>query len=142
MHKYMLTRVSAESAADDADEADAVARCAAEVLGEREPAVRGADLTGTGLLAQLKPALIDHPQAACPDRVPEALQAAVGVHRQGTVPVVDPREHVSPGVAAPGEAEVFHQDDLGRGEAVVHFRQGELPARAGDPGLRVRLPRA
>src|ERR1700756_4604631 len=117
MHKYMLTRVSAESAADDADEADAVAGRAAEVLREREPAVRGADLMGAGLPAQLKPALVDHPQAARPDRVPEALQAAVGVHRQVPVPVVDPVEHVLPGVAAPGEAEVFHQDDLGRGEA-------------------------
>ena len=85
--------VSAEPAADDGDEADTVAGRAAEVLRERQPAVRGADLARAGLLAQLKPALVDHPQAAGPDRMAEALQAAVGIHGQVTVPVVNSVEN-------------------------------------------------
>src|SRR3984957_3960364 len=76
--------VSAEPAADDGNEADALAGRAAEVLRERQPAVRGADLARAGLLAQLEPALEDHPQAAGPDRMAEALQAAVGIHGQVT----------------------------------------------------------
>src|SRR5580704_17777541 len=123
-------------------EADAVARGAPEVLGEGQPAVRGGDLAGPGLSAQLEPALVDHPQPAGPDRMAEALQAPVGVHGQLAVSVVDPVQDVPPGVTALSEAEVFHQDDLGRGEAVVYFGEGELSARVGDAGLRVGLPRA
>src|ERR1700722_5096018 len=109
MHKIPCARVTArmlaaafggelaEGTADDGDEADAVTRRAAEVLGEREPAVRGADLARARLPAQLEPALVDHPQAARPDRVAEALQPPVRVHRQVSVPVVDTVELIAPG---------------------------------------------
>src|SRR5580693_2853452 len=131
---------SRQLAAHHGYEADAVAWGAAEVLCEGQPAVRGGDLTVPGLSAQLKPALVDHPQPAGPDRMAEALQAPVGVHGQLAVPVEDPVQDVPPRVTALGEAEVLHQDDFCRGEAVVYFGQGELPARVGEAGLLVCLP--
>src|SRR6185369_17687416 len=68
---------SSGSAAHYGDEADAVARCAAQVLRQRQPAMRGGELAGTGLAAQLEPAFVDHPEPAGPDRVAEALEPAV-----------------------------------------------------------------
>src|SRR5260370_42654495 len=68
------------------------------------------------------------------------MQAAVWVDGPLAVQVEVPGQDVPPGVTALGEAEVLHQDDLGRGEAVVYFGEGELSARVGDAGLRVRHP--
>ena len=89
------------------------------------------------LAAQLQPALEHHPQAGRADRVAEALEPAVGVDRQVAVEVVRAGEHLLPRGAALGEAEVLHQHELGRREAVVHLGHRELVARVGDPGLRV-----
>src|SRR5580693_543843 len=131
---------SRQLAAHHGYEADAVARGAAEVLREGQPAVRGGDLAVSGLSAQLEPALVDHPQPAGPDRMADALQASVRVHGQLAVPVEDPVQDVSPGLTSLGEAEALHQDELGRGEAVVYFGEGELAARVGEAGLLLRRP--
>src|SRR5262247_1501339 len=109
--------------ADDADERDALARRAAEVMGESQlpAAAHAGDLALARLAAQLQPALEPHAKPGGADRMAERLQAAVGIHRQLAVQIERPRQHVLPRRAAAGEAEIFHQHQLGRGEAVVNF---------------------
>src|SRR5712664_334604 len=113
---------------DDADERDALARRAAEVVGEGQlaAAADGGDLTLAGLAAKLQPALEQHAEPGGADRVAERLEAAVGIHRQLAVEIERAGQHVLPGRAAGGEAEVFHQHQLGRREAVVHLGHGQL----------------
>src|SRR5207249_665171 len=75
-------RISAGLGAHDAHEADALAGGAAEVVGEPERAtlVDGLDRAlGRRLTAELQPALEQHAQARCADRVAERLETAVRV---------------------------------------------------------------
>src|SRR3954447_23099952 len=96
------TRMEAASGvglvADDADEADAGARAAAEVVRQRLALAAGdrGDLALAGLAAQLRPRFEEHPQPGGADRVAERLQPAVGVHRQLTVEVERAGEHLLP----------------------------------------------
>src|SRR5262249_23239535 len=87
--------------AEDGDRAHERARLPAEVVRERlRPPVL--HLALTSFAAQLEPRLEDHPQARRADRMAEALQPAVGVHRQVAVEVEAPVEHVLPRLAALG----------------------------------------
>ena len=61
-----------------------------------------------------------------PDRVTEALEAAVGVDRQLAVEVEDAGLDVLPRLAPLGEPEVLHEHQLGGREAVVHLGHGDL----------------
>src|ERR1700746_639884 len=107
MHKdRQRCQTSPGPGADHGDEADAVARGAAQVLRQRQSAVRGGDLAGTGLAAQLEPAFVDHPEPAGADLMAEALEPSVGVHGQLAVTVVDAVQDVLPGPAALGEAKI------------------------------------
>ena len=129
-----------ELGADDADEADALARRAAQVVGqsERPSGTHGPDLAvRRGLPPKLEPALEEHAQSGGADRVAEGLQAAVGIDRQLTVAVERARQHLLPRRAPLGEAQVLHEDELGRREAVVHLGHGQLRPGVGDAGLRV-----
>ena len=75
----------------------------------------GGDLAVLGrLAAELQPRLEHHAQARRADRVAEALQAAVGVHRQVAVEVERAGQHLLPRRAPLGEAEVLHEHELGR----------------------------
>src|SRR5687767_12837419 len=120
--------------ADHAHERDALARRAAQVVGEREraPARDAGDLPRAGLAAQLEPALEQHPEARGADRMPERLEPAVRVHGQLPLEVERAGQHVLPAGAARREAEVFHEHQLGRREAVVHLRHRQLLARVLD----------
>ena len=69
----------------------------------------------------------------------EGLEAAVGVDRQLAVEVEHAGFGVLPRLAPSREAEVLHQDQLGRREAVVDLGHGQLTARVGDAGLGVRV---
>src|SRR5438132_8171734 len=124
---------------DDADERDALARRAAEVVGEGQlPAAADAgDLALAGLAAQLQPALEEHAQPGGADRVAERLQPAVGIDRELAVEIVGAGQHVLPRGAATGELEILHQHQLGRREAVVHLGHGQFLARVLDAGLGV-----
>src|SRR5688500_12054181 len=97
--------------ADDADERDALARGAAEVVGEGQlaAAAHAGDLALARLAAQLQPALEQHAQPRGADGVAERLEAAVRIHGQLAVEVERPRQHVLPGGAAAREPEVLHQ---------------------------------
>src|SRR5215470_8413920 len=127
--------------ADNAHERDALPGRAPEVVGERElaPARDAGDLPLARLTAKLQPALKQHAQARGADRVTERLQAAVRIHSQFAIEVERAGEHFLPAGAARREAEVLHEDELGRREAVVDLGHGELLARILDPGLRVRV---
>lgn len=125
---------------DDGHERQALPRAAAEVVGERQPSSEGG--RGQGALlgrfaAQLQPALEQHPQPRGPDRMPEGLQPAVRIHRQGTVPVEGAVQGRAPGLPRRRKTEVLHQHQLGDREAVVHLRQRQFGPRVGDPGLPV-----
>jgi hypothetical protein len=50
-------------------------------------------------------------------------------------------QHLLPGHAPLGEAQVLHEDQLGRREAVVDLGHGQLRAGIGDPRLRVGVGR-
>ena len=125
---------------DDAHEADALARRAAQVVGqsERPSGTHGGDLAvRRSLAAQLEPALEEHAQPGGADRVAEGLEAAVGIDRQLAVAVERARQHLLPRRAPLGEAQVLHEDELGRREAVVHLGHGQLRPGVGDAGLGV-----
>ena len=85
---------------------------------------------GRRFAAQLQPALEEHPQARRADGVSEALESAVRVDRQVAVEVERAGEDLLVRGAACAEAEVLHQDELGRREAVVHL--GHREARCAD----------
>src|SRR2546429_2662935 len=138
---YAPGSVSAELRAHQADERDHLARVATEVVGQADRAV-GRDLALLGrLVAELEPRLEHHPQPRRADRVPEALQAAVRVHRDLAVEVERAGEDLLPRRAPLREPEILHDQQLGRREAVVHFRHSDLAARVGDAGLRVGVGR-
>src|SRR5688572_22280242 len=114
--------------ADHADERHALARRAAQVVGERElaPASDAGDLPLPGLAAQLQPALEQHPEPRRADRMTERLETSVGIHGQLALEIEGAGEDFLPAGAARREAEVFHQDELGRREAVVDLGHREL----------------
>src|SRR6202034_4336368 len=108
------SRSSVALGADDADEADALARRAAQVVGEaqRPPGPDRVDLAlGRCLAPQLEPALEEHAQPRGADGVPEGLEAAVGVDREVAVAVEGALEHLLPGRPPLGEAQVLHEDE-------------------------------
>src|SRR5689334_1547091 len=117
--------------ADHAHERDTFAGRAAEVVGERElaPARDAGDLPLARLAAQLQPALEQHAQSRGADRVAKRLEAAVRVHGQLAVEIEGAGEHFLPAGAARREAEVLHEDELRRREAVVDLGHGQLLAR-------------
>ena len=132
-----LRLFSALLGTDDGHERDASARRATEVVGEAQGPV-GLDLTlGGSLATQLEPALEHHAQPGGTDGVAEALQATVGVDGQLTVEIEGSGEDFFPRHATVGEAQVLHEDELGRGEAVVHLRHRDLCTRVGDASLLV-----
>ena len=107
-------------------------------MDQAEAAVGGLDAALLGGLApQLEPVLDVHAQAGGPDRVAEGLEAAVGVDGQVAVEGEGAGQHLLPGHAPLGEAQVLHEDQLGRREAVVDLGHGQLGAGVGDPGLGV-----
>src|SRR5262245_51636929 len=81
-------------APQDADEAHALARSAAQVVGEGElPAGRDrGDLALAGFAATLETALEEHAQAGGADGMSDGLEAAVGIDGQLAGEVERPRE--------------------------------------------------
>src|SRR5437879_6979700 len=81
--------------ADHAHERDALARRAAEVVGEGElaPARDAGDLPLARFAAQLQPALEQHAQPRGADRMTERLEAAVGI--DGQLALERSEEHTS-----------------------------------------------
>ena len=106
------TRHSGALTPHDRHEAHAASRRAAQVV--REPELRVLDLPRARLAAQLEPHLVHHAEPARADRVAEALEPAVGIHRLRAVAVEAAVEHVLPALPARREAHVLHQDQLGR----------------------------
>src|SRR3989454_10001660 len=98
--------------ADHAHERDALARRAAEVVGEGElaPARDAGDLPLARFAAQLQPALEQHAQPRGADRMTERLEAAVGIDGQLALEVEGAGEDFLPPGAARREAEVLHED--------------------------------
>src|SRR5690348_6005440 len=69
----------------------------------------------------------------------ERLEATVGVDGQPSVVVEVAGEHVTPRFTAFAETHVLHQDQLGRGEAVVDLGHRDLSPWVLDTGLRIRV---
>jgi hypothetical protein len=114
---------------------------AAEVVAQRE-ALAGRDLALLpGFAAHLQPALEHHAQPARPHRMPERLQAAVGVDRDLAREVEAALQHLLPRAAPFGEAEVLVDEQLGGREAVVHLGHRDRIARDADARLRIRILR-
>src|SRR2546430_1219644 len=113
----------------------------AEVVreGELAPPRDGGDLALPRFAPELEPRLEEHPEPGGADRVAEGLEPAVRVHGQLAVEVEGAGEHLLPRGAARGEAEVFHQDELGRREAVVDLGHRELGARILHPRLGIGI---
>src|SRR5262245_57000652 len=129
--------------AHHADERHALAGRTAQVVREGQAATPGdaRDLPRAGLTAKLQPALEQHAEAGRSDRMPEGLEAAVRVDRQLTIQVEGAGQHLLPRGAPRGEAEILHEDQLGRREAVVHLGHGQLLARILHAGLGVGVSR-
>src|SRR5262249_1634832 len=104
-----------------------------------EPVLRFFVRAAPRLATQLEPHLVHHAQPARADRVTEALETAVGIHRLRAVAVEAAVEHVLPRLPARREAHVLHQHELGRREAIVHLGHADLAAWILDPGLLVRV---
>src|SRR4029453_12088137 len=77
-NRILVAISGTELRADDADERDALARRAAEVMAESQlaAATHAGDLALARLAAQLQPALEQHAQPRGADRGPERLEAA------------------------------------------------------------------
>src|SRR5262245_35424396 len=114
-----VTGAAPSSHSHDRHETHATARRAPQVV--RQPELRVGDLAGPCLAAQLEPHLVHHAEPAGADRMAEALEPAVRIHRLGPIAVEAAREHVLPGLPAWREAHVLHEDELRRREAVVHL---------------------
>ena len=133
-------RSSAELGADDADEADALARGAAQVVGQPErpsgPTVaiwRSGGASPRSCSQHSKSMRSPEAPIGCPkDFSPPSGLTGSSPSRSKV-----PAEHLLPRRAPLGEAEVLHEDELGRREAVVHLGHGQLRPGVGDPGLRV-----
>src|SRR5437773_3741933 len=125
---------------DRRHEAHAPPGRATQVVGESE--LRLGDLPRPGLATELEPHLVHHAEPARPDRVAEALEPAVGVHRLRALAVEAAVQHVLPRLAARREAHVLHEDELRRREAVVHLGHADLGARVLHARLLVGVPRA
>ena len=129
---------SAEVGAQDRDERHHLAGVAAEVVGERERRGRCAIRRSSGASPRScsqHSNIIRRPDA--PTGCPKLFSPPSGLTGSSPSRSKVPGEDLLPGRAPLGEAEVFHQDQLGGGEAVVHLGHGELVAGIGDAGLRV-----
>src|ERR1700683_3204415 len=124
-------------AADYRYEADASARRSAKVV--RQSDLRFLDLPRARFAAHLQPHFVHHPQPRCADRLPERLEAAVGIDRQLTFEVEEPVHHVLPCGPARTEAEILVEHELGRREAIVNFGHADLLARIRNARLRVSV---
>ena len=69
----------------------------------------------------------------------ETLEAPVGVDRQFAVQGVGPGQNLFPGHTPFGEAQILHEYQFGRGEAVVDFGEGQLVTWVADPGLGIGI---
>src|SRR6266436_8597477 len=69
----------------------------------------------------------------------ERLQSSIGIHRKTALELEEALEHILPGGAALAETEILVEHQLGRSEAVMHFRHAHLLARIGDARLRVSV---
>src|SRR5437773_1038043 len=125
---------------DRRHEAHAPPGRATQVVGESE--LRLGDLPRPGLATELEPHLVHHAEPARPDRVAEALEPAVGVHRLRALAVEAAVQHVLPRLAARREAHVLHEDELRRREAVVYLGHADLGARVRHARLVVGVARA
>src|SRR5207244_12551726 len=83
---------------DHRHEAHAPPGRATQVVGE--PELRLGDLPRPRLATELEPHLVHHAEPARPDRVAEALEPAVGVHRLRALTVEAAVQHVLPRLAA------------------------------------------
>ena len=121
--------------AGDQDADGRRARFSALVVGQPEPRVLY--LARAGLALELLVDLVQHPQAGRTDGVPEALQTAVGVHGQLALQRERAGLDVFLDLAPRAELQVFHDGELGDGEAVMHLGHADLLARVLDAGLLV-----
>ena len=101
---------------------------------------RGDLAIGWRLAPKLQPALEEHAEAGGADPVAEGLQATVRIDRQLAVVVERALEDFLPRRAPLGEAQVLHEAEFGRREAVV-TGHGQLGPGVRDPGLSVGVGR-
>src|SRR5450755_402465 len=115
-------------AADDGHAGHVLARGAAQIVGHAD--ARVLQLTRAGAALELQVHLVEHAQARGADRMAEAFQPTVDLAGDLAVGIVEAVEHVFPALAGFGDVQVFHGDELGDREAVVHLEHRDLVARA------------
>jgi len=81
--------------------------------------------------------LVDHPQAAGPNRMAKGFQPAVGIYRQLSVQLEDPIVDKLLGLSSRAEAQVFIDDQFRNREAVVDFGEVQFFQRVFDSGLLI-----
>src|SRR5213593_4755304 len=93
-----LGRARRRLPADDGDQAYAVPRQPPQIV--RQPDLGVLDLSVPRLAAELEPHLVHHPQPARADRMSEALQPAVRIHRLSPLEHETALERILPAFAA------------------------------------------
>ena len=101
------------------------------------PKIGFLQLPATRFALHLLVDLVDHADAAGADGMAEALETAVGVHRQIALQRKRAVSDVGAGLTPGAEAQVLHDDQLGDGEAIVDHRHVDFGAGIGDAGLFV-----
>ena len=81
------------------------------------------DLSSAGPAQQLCVDFIRHAQAGCAHRMTEALEAAIGLARNGTITVITAIQNVGRCAPGSGQSEVFHHDEFCDGKTVMDFNQ-------------------
>src|SRR5690349_11501759 len=104
---------------DDGDGADVHGWRAAEVVGHSN--LRVLELPRAGATLQLQVHLIKHAESGSSDGVSEAFESAIDLTGHLSVSVVEAVHHVLPRLAFLRNVQVFHRDEFGDREAVVHF---------------------
>lgn len=88
-------------------------------------------------MEELKIHLVDHAKPRSADGMAETFESTVDLAGDRAVMVVEAVQDIAGGLAARGDAEIFHRDEFGDREAIVDFHHGDLFAGMGDASLGV-----
>ena len=114
---------------------DAGSAGAAEILGESD--IVAGELAFARFAAELLDDVADLRGTCCADGMAFAFEASAGVERHGSAAACFACRGEEAALSAVAEAQVFHGDDFGDGEAIVEF--GEVDLLGAEAGLAVGL---
>lgn len=99
---------------------------ASEIVCTSNPQIAMGNLPLSRFSSQLSPNFVELGNPGCANRVPFALQSAGGIDRLRTLKPGRPIRNGPAALTRLEEAEIFHVNDLGNREAVMHFAELDI----------------